>query len=636
MKPYPLVSFLCVVLAFCLSGCGPKTPPRAQLEAIYQKHLGEDSRRQSMTASLVSLQVKPIQNTINPSDGTMVVLSGEAVYQVAEPLFETVPWPEQMTVASSQYSEASALLSRIDETRLRQLGPLPALPWHSATLVSQVSPGGSQGKVDLLFVAFPRGEAWEVKLESVTDSVPLKGRVAASFTNPTSDALKFNTAQFATYLEKAKKAAQESEQEYKDKLAATESLSAIFVCKFKDATIYYSVNGREAQLRNEGGWSLQRKASSACSVDRKTFRRLLHIKGESENPIEVAGPLLSVHGLIDFELIETETGWIARLLGNPNKQTDNVTLCTGEQAEKVKAELVSREKPNAERFAVDTWYTGTVTGVLYREKTPRVEVLWHVTSLRDNRIVIEEIDVENPRRKFMRKGELNTHTYVASKHVLVLDCLQDKDIIRRNEKQEFVLNDKDELVSVVHRTDDSFMPGLDLNKDKTRYTLRRIGADEVKEILDAAAAGRDTSMPSGTVRATTPESMPATGGDLVRIQVPSSIKWFPTGVRLLRGERVRIDAEGEIKVAGVALRFLKVSATPAGHPDLIKGEAPYLARDLPCNMLLGRVSAEGSIFPVGSHADFTAESDGELLLTVNCCDSQYPHNSGTWTAVIRH
>ena len=60
--------------------------------------------------------------------------------------------------------------------------------------------------------------------------------------------------------------------------------------------------------------------------------------------------------------------------------------------------------------------------------------------------------------------------------------------------------------------------------------------------------------------------------------------------------------------------------------------APYVAPQLRCHSLIGRIGLSGPSFEVGSAGRFQAQLAGRLHLGVN--DNYFPDNTGNWVAAI--
>jgi len=139
---------------------------------------------------------------------------------------------------------------------------------------------------------------------------------------------------------------------------------------------------------------------------------------------------------------------------------------------------------------------------------------------------------------------------------------------------------------------------------------------------------------------------PSTGGETVgsnsaigsgkTVTVPGNQSWTATGIFLNAGAIVQISASG-----GVSFSQGSKPGSPAGDPPdcltVANGPhgwraAPYVANQLPCSSLLGRVGENGFVFYVGAGTTFRAATPGQLYLGVN--DNNFGDNSGFWAAEI--
>ena len=115
------------------------------------------------------------------------------------------------------------------------------------------------------------------------------------------------------------------------------------------------------------------------------------------------------------------------------------------------------------------------------------------------------------------------------------------------------------------------------------------------------------------------------------ITVRADQPWTPTGIQLQVGDDVTVTARGVIRTNLNGAR-----ATPAGTlPDCMDVgtvRVPFVAPELPCWSLLGRIGPSGNVFEVGTSRRFTANANGELYLGVN--DNFFGDNSGHWTAGV--
>lgn len=115
------------------------------------------------------------------------------------------------------------------------------------------------------------------------------------------------------------------------------------------------------------------------------------------------------------------------------------------------------------------------------------------------------------------------------------------------------------------------------------------------------------------------------------IAIAASQPWTPTGIQLQIGDDIAISATGIIQTNLKGAR-----ATPAGTlPDCMdvgRVNVPFVAPELPCWSLLGRIGPTGNIFEVGASRHFRANASGELYLGVN--DNFFGDNSGQWQATV--
>lgn len=110
--------------------------------------------------------------------------------------------------------------------------------------------------------------------------------------------------------------------------------------------------------------------------------------------------------------------------------------------------------------------------------------------------------------------------------------------------------------------------------------------------------------------------------------VRPSPKWQETYVRVQKGYRVVIEAEG---LWSPDLRNTIGWCGPDGFTDRIAGDG-YLLPGVNVGALLARIG-DGLSVAVGSRYDFRALTDGQILLAMNEND-QYDNQAGTLTAQI--
>jgi BON domain len=126
-------------------------------------------------------------------------------------------------------------------------------------------------------------------------------------------------------------------------------------------------------------------------------------------------------------------------------------------------------------------------------------------------------------------------------------------------------------------------------------------------------------------------------GNIKKVDVLGSQPWTQTGIYLQRGDVVIVSASG-----GISFSASSAPTGPAGDlPDcytVANGPygwraLPYVANQLPCTSLLGKVGENGTIFYIGAETAFRAATTGQFLLGVN--DNNFGDNSGSWTAIVK-
>lgn len=126
---------------------------------------------------------------------------------------------------------------------------------------------------------------------------------------------------------------------------------------------------------------------------------------------------------------------------------------------------------------------------------------------------------------------------------------------------------------------------LDAIEVKTSYGPLKIQAKDVRRLLVGAASGF-----SRTIEITGAQTHAA--------------EWGATGIRVTRGDRLKIAAAGSLFVQnwGAAI-------TPDGN-----GQWGNHIPGIPCGALVGKIGKNGPLFLVGSGLDRKADRDGDLYL----------------------
>lgn len=167
---------------------------------------------------------------------------------------------------------------------------------------------------------------------------------------------------------------------------------------------------------------------------------------------------------------------------------------------------------------------------------------------------------------------------------------------------------------------------------------RKLNAgDQINVMVWNAQTGAGPAVLSGEIghetNADGPAANPGPGGSggAATISVPAGRPWTPTGINLRSGDAFTIVAEGII-----VTNLAGATASPGGTPPdcRVAGSVhiPFVAPELPCWSLIGRISPQGHIFEVGSRAELIASISGQLFLGVN--DNFFGDNSGSWTVHV--
>jgi hypothetical protein len=116
--------------------------------------------------------------------------------------------------------------------------------------------------------------------------------------------------------------------------------------------------------------------------------------------------------------------------------------------------------------------------------------------------------------------------------------------------------------------------------------------------------------------------------------VPASQPWIDTGIDLVAGSEVEIEASGLVTIAGS-----DPGKTPAGDyyggcPICLLGSCAGCPEpSLPGSSLVGRIG-DGTPFAVAFDTSFTVGASGRLYLSVNDHLAFFGDNAGAWTACI--
>jgi hypothetical protein len=110
-----------------------------------------------------------------------------------------------------------------------------------------------------------------------------------------------------------------------------------------------------------------------------------------------------------------------------------------------------------------------------------------------------------------------------------------------------------------------------------------------------------------------------------QLVVPAQQAWTPTGITVGRGDRLTINASGQIKFAAAN----EATATPNGSNER-SPDNPL--PNVPTGALIGRIG-NGQPFAIGAQTQIQAPAAGQLFLGIN--DTHMPDNSGSYNVEIQ-
>jgi hypothetical protein len=124
---------------------------------------------------------------------------------------------------------------------------------------------------------------------------------------------------------------------------------------------------------------------------------------------------------------------------------------------------------------------------------------------------------------------------------------------------------------------------------------------------------------------------PGQSASVKTVIVAGERPWTDTGIDLGAGDTVSVNASGSVSFS----RGGEAIDASGDQPSCMLNRnprVPYVAPELRCHSLIGRIGPSGPSFEVGSSGRFQAQLAGRLYLGVN--DNFFPDNSGGWTAII--
>lgn len=159
----------------------------------------------------------------------------------------------------------------------------------------------------------------------------------------------------------------------------------------------------------------------------------------------------------------------------------------------------------------------------------------------------------------------------------------------------------------------------------------QINARSLQGARGAYTARITTPQTTALGAGSTPATAPPAGARQTRVEleIPADQEWTDTGLDVLKGDTIRISAEGTIHYT---------SSKTCG-PEGGKREWKDLLRGLPVNdagrgALIGKMGESGTVraFFVGDRAEFVAERNGRIFLGIN--DDNYGNNSGSFKVIV--
>jgi hypothetical protein len=166
----------------------------------------------------------------------------------------------------------------------------------------------------------------------------------------------------------------------------------------------------------------------------------------------------------------------------------------------------------------------------------------------------------------------------------------------------------------------------------SRIVLQQPGVKTMVDDLVLTTPSQSSTAEAQTESQGASESnSPSQSASVKTIIVEGKRPWTDTGIDLSAGDSVSVNASGNITFS----RGGQAIGPQGDQPSCAVFRSPrvrYVARDLRCHSLIGRIGSVGTFFEVGSSTQFRAPVAGRLYLGVN--DNFFPDNSGNWTAVI--
>lgn len=125
------------------------------------------------------------------------------------------------------------------------------------------------------------------------------------------------------------------------------------------------------------------------------------------------------------------------------------------------------------------------------------------------------------------------------------------------------------------------------------------------------------------------------------VRVPAKVEWTDSGIEVEIGDVIQIRTEGVSLTGRVNQWGPGTISGPDGQwwglgcSDYEGAEGPCALDHYSYGMLVGKIGVDGSAFPIGSEASFTAQASGFLYFSVNDNLGFYTDNEGGYTVLFK-
>jgi hypothetical protein len=410
------------LVAVFMTACGPKTPPKALVIT-----------RLSSAAANQGLQLKdctfsPRQEKAAPGEPTSFAY--RANFVTTEAHWRIVQAPGALAHAVELNANAANLLSRVNDNRSRGLPPRPK-DLSGITWISRVDSPGTSVEVAGDFVAGELNDTWDVdignfnyrpsglKLEQISP-----GGVSGNVCDVATPDASIKPEDYEKYYQAVTEAAKLSEADYQaaqDKIGKTALLlRGTIRVTYKgvphfEAKVLIEVAGKDATLRNDGGWDVGRHGSATLSIDYKSLDKHLIYTTEADEFIENGGPILDMNTGVALDLKSTGKTWTASQAAGT---VGTFQELDESEAAKAKAELLDAQNEVLKKFQPGMAYLGISRDDAGYSGREVHEIAWEATSLQGNKLLISKYRLANMAAPETINAAITTHAYLAEHVVL--------------------------------------------------------------------------------------------------------------------------------------------------------------------------------------------------------------------------